>query len=151
MISDDMKNALMAIGLSKTQATSTTAEVVINYMMNGDEKIIIQEAKNQVEEMRKILDDLRKDYSQLKVRIESISGVLLDIAKAQEEHGGFSDEKARNAIALYGAIVNINERAGARGEASVDNAGYVTYAYLGGQARREISYDTSHDDNRKRF
>lgn len=151
MISEEMKTALMAVGLSKQQATSTTAEAVINFMMNGDEKIILQEARNQVAEMQKILDDLRMDYSQLKLRIESISGVLIDIAKAQEEHGGFSDERARNAVALYGAIVNMNERAGARGEASVDNAGYVTYAYLGGQARREISYDASNDDNKKRF
>lgn len=141
MITEQMKEQLMAAGLSKQQATSATAEAVVNYLMNEDEKVLIQEAKNQVAEMEKLVYALRAEYSQLKQKIDSVAGVILDIAKAQEEHGAFTDEKAKNAVALYGAIINMNDRAGARGTDSVNNAGYVTYAYLGGQARREIRYD----------
>lgn len=40
----------------------------------------------------------------------------------------------------------MNERAGAKGADAVNNAGYVTYTYLGGQAKRDIHYDKPRDD-----
>ena len=40
---------------------------------------------------------------------------------------------------MYAALLAMNERAGADPENSVKNAGYVMYAYLGGQARRDIT------------
>ena len=43
-------------------------------------------------------------------------------------------------VALYGALLSMNERAGAEPADAVRNAGYVVYAYLGGQAKREITY-----------
>ena len=147
MISEEMKNKLMAIGLSKQQATSATAEAVINFCMNDDEKTLILEARRQVEEMSYIVKSLRQEYSTLKQRFDDLAGFLLDIVKAQQEHGGFTDERAKNTVALYAALLAMNERAGAKGKDSVENAGYVTYAYLGGQARRDIHYDKSRDDD----
>ena len=144
-MTEDMKEKLMAIGLTKQQASSATAEAVVNFLMNADEKTLIQEARLQVKEMSDIVISLRKEYLVLKEKVETVAGVLLAIAEAQEEHGAFTDEKAKNAVALYAALLNMNERAGAKGEASVNNAGYVTYAYLGGQARRDIHYDKSRD------
>lgn len=143
MITEQMKEQLMAIGLTKQQAASATAEAVVNYLMNDDGKILIQEAQNQVTEMQELVNSLRREFLQLKKKIETVAGTLLDIAQAQEEHGAFTDEKARNAVALYGAIINMNERAGAKGTESVNNAGYVTYAFLGGQAKRDIRYENN--------
>lgn len=143
MITEQMKEQLMAIGLTKQQAASATAEAVVNYLMNDDGKILIQEAQNQVTEMQELVNSLRREFLQLKKKIETVAGTLLDIAQAQEEHGAFTDEKARNAVALYGAIINMNERAGAKGADSVNNAGYVTYAFLGGQAKRDIRYENN--------
>ena len=143
MITEQMKEQLMAIGLTKQQAASATAEAVVNYLMNDDGKILIQEAQNQVTEMQELVNSLRREFLQLKKKIETVAGTLLDIAQAQEEHGAFTDEKARNAVALYGAIINMNERAGAKGTESVNNAGYVTYAFLGGQAKRDIKYENN--------
>ena len=91
-----MKGQLMAIGLSKQQVSSATADAIVNYLMN-------------------------------------------------------EDEKAKNAVAMYGAIIKMNERAGAKGADSVNNAGYVTYAYLGGQAKRDIRYDQSRDGENSRY
>ena len=53
-----------------------------------------------------------------------------DLDKAQKEFGIITDEKAKNAISLYSALINISKRAGATGTDAVTNAGYVTYAYL---------------------
>ena len=54
--------------------------------------------------------------------------------------GEITDDRAKNVVALYGALLSMNERAGADAADSVRNAGYVVYAYLGGQAKREIMY-----------
>ena len=54
--------------------------------------------------------------------------------------GEITDDRAKNVVVLYGALLSINERAGADATDSVRNAGYVVYAYLGGQTKREITY-----------
>jgi hypothetical protein len=62
------------------------------------------------------------------------------ITEAQREHGAITDEKARNVVALYAALIGMSEKAGADATEAVRNAGYVLYAYLGGEAKREITY-----------
>ena len=62
------------------------------------------------------------------------------ITEAQREHGAITDEKARNVVALYAALIGMSEKAGADATEAVRNAGYMLYAYLGGQAKREITY-----------
>ena len=54
--------------------------------------------------------------------------------------GEITDDRAKNVVALYGALLSMNERAGADAADSVRNAGYVVYTYLGGPAKREITY-----------
>lgn len=147
MLSEDMIKRLIAAGISKQQANSTTADVVANFFMNEDEKTLIREARIQVNEMYNLVADLRVEFSSLKKKIEETAGFLLDIAEAQEKHGAITDERAKNAVALYATLLSMNERAGAKGSDSVNNAGYVTYAYLGGQARRDIHYDKLRDDD----
>ena len=62
------------------------------------------------------------------------------ITEAQREHGAITDEKAKNVVALYAALIGMSEKAGADATEAVRNAGYVLYAYLGGEAKREITY-----------
>lgn len=147
MLSDDMIKRLIASGISKQQANSSTADVVANFFMNEDEKTLIREARIQVDEMKNLVEDLRVEFFSLKKKIEETAGFLLDVVKIQRERGELSDERAKNALIFYAAILEMNARAGARGKESVDNAGYVTYAYLGGQAKREIHYDRPRDDD----
>ena len=144
-ISKELKEQLMAFGLNKQQVNSSTAKAVAEFLMNADEKTLIQEAQRQVTEMSSIVKSLRSEYQLLKGKIDTVAGFLLDIAKAQEEHGILTDDRAKNTVALYAALLNMNERAGAKGNDSVSNAGYVTYAYLGGQAKRDIRYNNPRD------
>ena len=142
-MTDNLIRQLMAAGLSKQQASSVTAETLVNLFMQEDGKILIAEAQRQVSEMRKIVDDLRSEYTNLLQKMSSVSDLLLSISEAQEEHGTITDDKAKNVVALYAALLSMNEKAGADGEDAVKNAGYVVYAYLGGQARREITYENA--------
>ena len=145
-ITEELKEQMMAAGLMKQQANSSTARAVVEFLMNADEKTLIQEAQRQVNEMKYLVSSLRREYQELKEKIDTVAGTLLDIAKAQEEHGALTDERAKNTITLYAAILEMNERKGAKGNESIENASYITYAYLGGQARRDIHYDKPRDD-----
>ena len=108
--------------------------------MPEDGKMLIREAKQQVAEMQATVKALRKEYDDLSAKIKQISDNVLAAIDAQKEFGSITDEKARNAIALYSALLGMNQRAGADGMEAVRNAGYIMYAYLGGQARRDITY-----------
>ena len=136
----DLIRRLIAAGLTKQQASSVTAETLVNLFMPDDGKMLIREAQGQVAEMRQLVNDLKKDYTDLKHKVEGLSDTLLAISEAQKEHGVITDEKARNVVALYAALLTMGEKAGAVAEDAVRNAGYVVYAYLGGQARRDITY-----------
>ena len=139
-MTDDLIRQLMASGLSKQQASSVTAETLVRLFMKEDGKILIAEAQRQVSEMQTLVNRLHAEYNELMHKISSVSDTLLAITEAQKEHGEVTDEKAKNVVALYGALLSMNEHAGADATDSVRNAGYVVYAYLGGQAKREITY-----------
>ncbi len=133
---------LMNAGLTKQQATSVTAETITNLYMADDGRILIAEAKRQVDEMRETLRSLQADYLSTKAKMAAVSDNILAITEAQNDYGKITDEKAKNVIALYSAILSMNEKRGADPTEAVRNASFVLYAYLGGQAKREINYLT---------
>lgn len=133
---------LMNAGLTKQQATSVTAETITNLYMADDGRILIAEAKRQVDEMRETLSSLQADYLSTKAKMAAVSDNILAITEAQNDYGKITDEKAKNVIALYSAILSMNEKRGADPTEAVRNASFVLYAYLGGQAKREINYLT---------
>lgn len=140
IMTDDLIKQLMNAGLSKQQATSVTAQTLTNLNINDDGKMLIAEAKRQVEEMKQMISDLKSEYADLQNKILAISDVVTAVKDAQSMYGSVTDEKAKNIIALYAALLSMNEKTGASPEDAVKNAGYIVYAYLGGQAKREISY-----------
>lgn len=143
-MTDDLIRRLVAAGLTKQQASSVTAETLVHLFMPDDGKMLIREAKQQVAEMQSIVDSLRKEYDDLSAKVKQISDNILAVIDAQKEYGSITEDKARNAIALYSALLSMNKKAGAPGDEVVRNAGYVMYAYLGGQAKREITYTEEH-------
>ena len=139
-MTDDLKERLMAAGLTKQQASSATAETLFRLFMNDDGKILIREARQQVSEMRELVLSLRHDYNSILEKMSTVSATILSITEAQSEYGTITDEKAKNVVALYAALLSMNEKAGADGSDAVRNASYVVYAYLGGQAKRQITF-----------
>ena len=141
-MTDELIKRLIAAGLNKQQATSVTAETLVKLFMPEDGKMLLEEARLQVTEMQRTVNQLKIEYGELKKKIESVSDTLLAISEAQKEHGEVTEEKAKNLIALYGALLTMNEKCGADGPEAVNNASYVAYAYLGGQAKREQIFVT---------
>ena len=139
-MTDDLKERLMAAGLTKQQASSATAETLVRLFMSDDGKLLIREAQQQVSDMRELVSRLRHDYNVIIEKMNTVSGTILSIAAAQDEYGAITDEKAKNVVALYAALLSMNQKAGADGTDAVRDASYVVYAYLGGQAKRQITY-----------
>lgn len=137
-MTEDLKNRLMAAGLNKQQASSVTAETLVQLFMKEDSKLLINEARNQITEMQKMVQGLKSEYAALTKKFHDISEAINAISESQKEYGIITEEKAKTVVALYAAILAMNEKAGSDPDTSIKNAGYIVYAYLRGQAKREI-------------
>lgn len=92
----DLIERLIAAGLTKQQASSVTAETLVNLFMNDDGKTLIREAQQQVSEMHALIKKLRVEYDDLVKKINTVSAVILSVSEAQSEYGLVTDEKAKN-------------------------------------------------------
>lgn len=140
MLSQEMIQKLMTAGLNKNQATSVTADTVVNLLMDADGKALIAEARTQVSEMKKILLGMQQEYWALSKKMQDACEGLAGIIEAQNDYGAVTTEKAKEVIALYGALLSMGERKGTTGNDVVNAASYIVYAFLDGQAKREITY-----------
>jgi len=129
-MTEEMMKKLMAAGLNKAQASSQTAETLVNLFMDKDAKILIEEARAQVNQMKAEVFALKSMGNSMVSTIENAAGTIKAIAEAQNEYGTVCDERAKNAVSLYGTIVHIGKQAGANPSNAVLQAGYIVYAYL---------------------
>ena len=139
-MTDYLKEQLLRAGLTKQQTSSVTAETMAKVLMDEDCQILIKEAQSQVHEMKMLVWDLKREYAQTMEKMQTVSNPLLAIQEAQDQFGSINDERARTALAMYSALLGMNQKVGADTADCVRNAGYIVYAYLGGQAKREITY-----------
>ena len=132
-MTNELKELLMSKGLTKQQVNSVTVEVCVNALMPNDCAALIAESARQVKEMRDMVFGLRKEYM-------TLADSILEIQKAQTEFGSITDERGKNALSLYASIMAMNEKSKVPPELSAESAGYILYAYLGGQAKRELTF-----------
>lgn len=137
-LTDEMIEFLTKHGLTKIQAQSKTAALCAEYFMPDDAKLLIAEAAHQVEAMRAAEIRLKRRYDELEATILNSVKTVQGIVDAQNEYGPPADEKAHSALALYAALLNMNLRAGCSPDRAVDGASFPVYAFLGGQATRNI-------------
>ena len=93
-MTEELKERLMAAGLTKQQASSATAETLVRLFMDDDSKILIREAQQQVSEMRELVRKLHHDYNSIIEKMNSVSDTLLSITEAQNEYGVITDSLA---------------------------------------------------------
>lgn len=144
-LSEGLQQYLMSCGLSKTQAESTTTRKLFEIFMNSDAKVLMAESRNVVHTMKECCAQTEADYLKLKNEIDEAGKAVKAITDAKEQFGEITDDKVKNTLVLYSAVLSMNEKAGAHGVDAITGASYIAYAYLGGQAKREITF--SHDDN----
>ena len=57
--------------------------------------MLLEEARLQVTEMQRTVNQLKIEYGELKKKIESVSDTLLAISEAQKEHGEVTEKKPK--------------------------------------------------------
>ena len=108
-MTNEMISFLMANGLSKQQATSSTAKICTQIFMKDDAKALIKEAQLQVEEARATVLEMRDKFKECSDEMKTFQAVL----EAQKEYGEIEDPKAKTAIALYCALLSVGAKFGA--------------------------------------
>lgn len=130
---------LMDAGLSKQQAMSKTAAVVAETLNTEDGKELVRYTNDKCQRLitktMAELEEMRKTHIRLSEEVKGISDDILAIKESTEEWGELSDQKAKDAISLYSALLAVSKK---YGNADIEGAGYMVYAYLGGQAARNI-------------
>ena len=134
-LTPEIKTELRKIGLSEQQVNSETAKLLICNFIPEKEQELIMEAARQVKRSRRIVQEAEE-------RSRQLNSDILEIKKAEEEYGKINDERARNALALFAAIINISKKRDADIDEVIQSAGYIVYAYLGGQGKRD---DENHE------
>ncbi len=141
-MTQELTEKLIAAGLTKLQASSVAAKTTAAVLLEQDGGELLAEANRQIAAAKKIVFDMQLKQHEIDAKLKEVSDTLTAVVKAEKEYGGFTDERARNAIALYAAILWMQPKTDWKKDMSdqiVANAGYVVYAYLGGQAKREYA------------
>lgn len=165
-----LRALLLEKGLTNQQVNSPTAEKMVEIFGDGESNnafsLLFDEFKAktiELEEQRKDLEEkifrtkvdtekaLKKQYENFKDLWSSLSS----IAEAIDEYGPITDEKAKNVLTLMAAITRIGKDLGCDANKCMESASYIVYAYLGGQAARNINVSGSNknvgDESREKI
>lgn len=132
-------------GMTPTQANSAAVLKLLQWLTPETMKDIQENAVNVFNQLNdKLNHELflvrqeRQQDAQNRIAIErelrEFRNVLLEASKAEQDYGEALSEKRREVTALYGSLLQM----GGDSEQALKNAGYIVYAYLGGQAREAI-------------
>ena len=136
---DEIVRILMQSGLTRQQAGSVAAKEVVK-LFAKDNNIGIEALNAQIDEMRKDIINYRMEIINLKSANNKAEELLSRIDAVNDLSDDLTDERAKNALLLYSALIQIGSKKGADIDKIIENAGYIVYAYLGGQAKREQTF-----------
>lgn len=146
-LSEETKQLLIASGLSRQQAESKTAEICAEIFMADDDKAMIAEAREQLRMINSQVQEVASEYHRVKEEIKAVGNAVEAIIAAENEYGKVEDSKAKDAIAVYAALLKMNDAIDdASGDQKIRGASYVVYALLGGEAR-SYNFSPNCDDS----
>ncbi len=136
---DELVKILMQSGLTRQQASSAAAREVVK-LFAKDNDIGIEALNAQINELRNEISRYRLEMMSLKSASSKAEELIARIDEVNSISDDLSDERAKNALMLYSALIQVGVRKGADINKIIENAGYIVYAYLGGQAKREQAF-----------
>ena len=144
-LSADFKNELYARNVSKQQADSSVAQAITEIFESKLPTEMIRELAMQFNEIEKqtmqSIAVFQQRANQIDAKLKALDDTAAFIKDCESENEALMDDKAKSAIALYSAVIRRSLDYKADSEMAVQNAGYIVYAYLGGQAKRDIQYN----------
>lgn len=134
-----------ALGLTDAQMQTKTATSLIRYFTSEEGKALaLDEAKAQVSAMAILALSLKREHEKTIKEIENLREAFRAIMEVEEKKEEYKveamDDRAKNAIIMFSTMLSMSKKQGCDGAESVKNASYCVYAYLGGQAKRDICY-----------
>lgn len=145
ILTDEMKKELLEAGIHKNaiEHPNRTLQSVLRAHLPEKGELMLREAEAWLSQVEECAQDMREQAACTKRKCAEIQAdveMVKAFRESGEKFGTITDERARNALALFAQILSIAKGAGADAEDAVTNAGYAVYAYLGGQAKRETTY-----------
>ena len=136
-VSQEMIERLLSAGLTRSQATSKTAEVITDlYAENAG--LALSEAKRQIEELEQMALQTRRKVNEAAYRneavVERVDALLTQIEELNKTGTEMETERARDCIRSFEFMM----RLAASYKCDMDEAlhSFMIYAMLGGQATR---------------
>lgn len=132
-ISDELKQKLIdEAEMTNTQASSAAVEKLLAWLTPEKLQAVMDNAEHVFKQMR---DETWRELSRARRENEKaerarmstekalteFSNAFLEASKAEDEYGYVSDERGKNAIALYGHLIKM----GGDSEQALKNAGYT--------------------------
>jgi hypothetical protein len=131
-ISKELKDKLKTAGMTDSQLKSATLQVLINALMPDPTKEIIAESQRQIEDYKQQIDEYDVHWESTKA------------------YHTLTDEKAKNAVTLYNAILAIDPVLSTIAE-RMSAAEHIVCAYLGAKSFTEINvtkeYESDEDED----
>ena len=139
---------LREMGLTKSQIESTTCQKVIEAMMPEDMAAMLDHFRTTMNNIMKKSDEKAVDVYRTYMELEHKVQTMADSVAQTTSELAKMDDRAMSAFVLYSSILkaslSIRDKANHFSNGSMDElnvevvktAGYIVYAYLGGQARR---------------
>ena len=140
--SDWLIDQLMQRGLTYQQASSKGVGLAAEILKTDEDRLLMKDTRVACAEMMQDVKEAKAaalaQAAEAEAKVKEISDVVLRIKEAADENGGLTDERAKNALALYASLIDVGGKVNE--EVALESAGYIVYAYLGGQAARNIQY-----------
>lgn len=141
MLDEKIIQTLVAAGLTEQQAKTKTAEVLLNMNTPDVMTVAVKNAEIQLANINEAAHKAMAKLDDIKYQTREMSEVIKGAVEAQDKYGEVTDEKAKTVIALYGALLEMGRKLGCDCDRNLESAGYIMYAFLGGQAKRDQRYD----------
>lgn len=154
IVTERLKNALKAAGLNDSQIQSKGVRVCAEVLSNADAKVMLEEARAQMEEADKMVAEAQNkaikqrlrdkkahdEREMMKVAAQAEAAAIVERAQAEaaEIKEDLTDYRAKEAVKLFSRLINIGRSNGADGSEAVEHASYMVYAFLGGKGTNEI-------------
>lgn len=160
-LTEETKNWLIEEkGFTKQMVESTTAKKLFETFTEDDQKVIMFETVNKVNQMLEIHEKAKDDFEAmmkekekkiigLSEQIEKLERSMIALKESENQYGKITDERALNAIALYDTVIRINERCGCDGTKTLEGASYIVWAYLAGETENVVMPEMIKTENKE--
>lgn len=139
--SEELTSALKAKGFS-IQKINQSIVPAITEIYAENSGILLAEMRKQIEDLSKVAYEANNNFLRLNAVSEKADKLIADMQDAFDVQGQLIQDKAKDTLLMFVTMLKVCKQYGVDMDDAVSNMGYILYAMLGGQARRESTVFT---------